>query len=133
MQSYLGLPVYSARLRKVLDKSGFTGIQYLPIRVLRADGTPFDGFAIANILNLLPAMDYKKSDYDLYEDDYFLPARRGKVRGIRKPVLHSTVINGYDIFRLKEYKRYIIVSKRFRDIFVANNFTGYSFHEVYAY
>lgn len=131
LQNALGLPIYSARLRKAMDKAGITGIQYLPVRVFRFNGSPIEGFAIANILNLLPALDFEKSDYDLFEDDYFLTERRGKVRGIRKPVLRSFIIEGYDIFRLREFKRYIIVSERFRNIFLANSFTGYSFHQVH--
>ncbi|RJQ27969.1 MAG: hypothetical protein C4589_07420 [Peptococcaceae bacterium] len=130
LQSHLGLPIYSARLRKALDKAGVTGIQYLPVRVLHYDGTPIEGFAIANILNLLPALDFEKSDYDLYPDDYFLPERRGKVRAVRRPVLRYKVIEGCDILRLKEYKVMILVSERFRNLFVANGFTGYSFYEV---
>jgi len=131
LQNALGLPIYSARLRKTLDKAGVTGIQYLPVGVFRSNNSLIKGFAIANILSLLPAMDFDKSDYDLYEEDYFLLERRGKVRGIRKPVLRSIVIEGYDVFRLKEFNRYIIVSERFRNIFIANGFTGYSFHQVY--
>ncbi|MDF9407234.1 hypothetical protein L7E55_02495 [Pelotomaculum isophthalicicum JI] len=131
LQNAISPPIYSARLRKALDNAGVTGIQYLPVHVLRPDGSPIEGFAIANILNLLPALDFEKSDYDVFEDDYFLPERRGKVRCIRKPVLRRTIIEGYDIFRLMEFKQYIIVSDRFRNIFVANGFTGYSFHQVY--
>lgn len=131
LQNALGLPIYSDRLRKALEKAGVTGIQYLPVHVFRLNGLPIKGFSIANILNLLPALDFEKSDYDLYENDYFIPERRSKVRGIRKPVLRSSVIERCDIFRLKEFNRYIIVSERFRNIFVANGFTGYSFHQVY--
>lgn len=129
LQDHLDIPIYSARLRQALDKARITGIQYLPVRVLHYDGTPIEGFAIANILNLLPALDFEKSDYDLYPDDYFLPERRGRVRAVRLPVLRYKVIEGYDIFLLQGWEE-IYVSERFRNLFVANGFTGYSFYEV---
>lgn len=133
LQNALGfLPIFSARLRKALDKAGITGIQYLPVHVLHYDGTPVEGFAIANILNFLPALDIDESDYDIFDNDYFLPKRRGKIRGIRKAVLHRTVIERYDIFRLNEFDLHIYVSELFRNVFVANGFTGYSFAEVKA-
>jgi hypothetical protein len=47
-----------------------------------------------------------------------------------KPVLRKSVIVGHDIFRVAEYPLAYFVSGRFREIFVRNKFTGYSFKEV---
>lgn len=129
LQNALGLPIYSARLQNALKKSGVRGIQYLPIKVLRPNGSLIDGFAIANILNLIPALDLEKSDYDLFPNDYFLPERRGQFRAIRKAVLRRASLSEHDIIRLKEFELNIYVSERFKKVFEEGKFTGYSFHE----
>jgi hypothetical protein len=123
-----GLPIFSARLRAALDASGITGIQYLPVRVLQSDGTPVEGFSIANVTNLVPALDMLRSDYVVFGDER--PDRRGEIKGIRRAVLRAPALAGYDILRLNEFDLAICVSERFRDAFVAGRFTGYSFDPV---
>src|SRR5436190_23647045 len=44
LQSCLNLPIYSLGLRTALDANGVTGIQYLPIRVIRPCGELIPGF-----------------------------------------------------------------------------------------
>lgn len=131
LQSYLHPPIYSARLRQALEAMGITGIQWLPIHVLRPDGTEIPGYAIANIVNLVEgALDLERSDYDVYPPDYFLPERVGKVRGIRIPVLRAEKLKGLDIVRLAEARAAFYVSERFKDAFEQAGCTGHSFCEV---
>lgn len=130
LQTHLGIPIYSGRLRVALEQANINGIQYLPIKVLRPNGEQIKGFSIANILHLVPALDLDKSDYDVYPDDYFLPERRGLVSGVRKGVLKANELENHDIIRLKKYEVRIYISEKFKDVFEKNSFTGYSFHEV---
>jgi hypothetical protein len=130
LQCHLGIPIFSSRLREKLEQVISTEIQYLPLKIFRFDNSEILGFAIANILDVVPALDLKRSDYDLFPDDYFFEADRGMVRGIRKAVLKSEAVKGHDFIRLKEYDVSIYSSARFKKLFEQNGFTGYSFHEV---
>jgi hypothetical protein len=130
LQNHLGLHIYSARLREALEAANITGIQYLPVKVLLSDSSPIEGFAIANILNLVPVLDFERSDYDVFPEDYFLPERRGKVRGIRIPVLRRAAVELFDIVRLEESKWYVCVSERFKNAFEMSRCSGYSFQEL---
>jgi Immunity protein family (Imm11) len=130
IQSHLGLPIYSLRLRETLEGAGIKGIQYLPIKVYRPNGDQIEGFSLVNVLHLLSALDMEKSDYDVFPDDYFYLEDRGKVMGIRNAVLKADVVQGYDIIRLQEYYVGLYVSERFKRLFRQHKFTGYSFYEV---
>lgn len=130
LQTLLDPPIYSMRLRRALEKAGITGIQYLPIHVVRPDGTEIEGFCVANILNLVPALDLEMSEYVVYPDDYFLPERVGQVRSIHKTVLRRSALAGLSIVRLVEFDVDYYVSERFKAVFEEGGFTGYSFSEV---
>lgn len=131
LQDYLSPPIYSPRLRQALEAAGIGGIQWLPLHVLRPDGTEIPGYAIANIVNLVEgALDLERSDYDVYPPDYFLHERVGKVRGLRIPVLRAEKLQGLDIIRLAEYEAPFYVSERFKDTFEKAGCTGHSFREV---
>lgn len=124
------LPIYSQKLRDALDKAGITGIQYLPIKVYHRNGDEIKGYAIANILNIVPALDLSKSDYQVYPNDHFLPERRGKVRYVGKFVLKKSKLNGYDVIRLVDYDVVELVSSRFKEAFEKAKCNGYTFTEV---
>lgn len=128
LQSALDLPIYSSRLQEALSLAGVTGIQYLPVRVLRPSGEPIAGYAIANILNVVPALNARSSIVQYYGNDR--PHRKGDVRSIRQVVLIAKNLVGYDVIRLAEYNVRIYVSERFKRAFEDAGCTGYSFHEV---
>lgn len=130
LQNHLGLPVYSPRLRATLEAGEVRGIQYLPIRLFRPNGQEISGFSIANIVERREALDRSQSDYDVFPDDYFLPDRRGNVRGIRRAVLRERALAGCDIARLAEFPASIYVSERFKTNFETAGCTGYTFREV---
>jgi hypothetical protein len=130
LQSHLPLLIFSRRLRSALEDQGIEGIQYLPINVIRPNGQRIDGFAIANILTCVSALDTDKSIYECYPDDYFLPKRRGMVRSLLQATLHAAALEGHHIVRLREYRPPFYVSERFRDTFVGNGFTGLSFERI---
>ena len=130
LQTHLGVPIYSARLRDALAKSGISGIQYLRLKVLRVSGAEVPGLAIANIINRIGALDLDRSDFSTYPDDYFRPERRGEIARLRKPVLRAGALDGVDVFRLQEYLVAEYVSERFVLAFRSAECTGYSFSEV---
>jgi hypothetical protein len=130
LQNHLGLPIFSRRLRSALEERGIEGMQYLPIGVIRPNGQRIDGFAIANIVSCVSALDTDKSIYECYPDDYFLPKRRGLVRSLLQATLRADALTGHDVVRLREYRAPIYVSERFRDTFVGNGFTGLSFERI---
>lgn len=130
LQNYLMLPVYSSRLIDELNQAGISGIQYLPIKVLKTNNDCLDGFCIANILNYIEAFDEKESDFSRFSEDFPNPNARGKIAGVKKFVLQEGKLHGLDIFRLKEHQLSFFVSEKFKDIFEKNKFTGYSFREV---
>ena len=130
LQTLFALPIFSRRLRLALERCRIGGIQYLPIDVIGFDRRRIDGFAIANILNCVDALDRQRSRFEVYPEDYFLPQRRGKMRDVSCPVLSHSVLAGIDVVRLSCYKAPIYVSERFVDAFTQTECTGYSFREV---
>ncbi len=130
LQIHLDVQVYSPRLRAALEAAGIRGIQYLPVRVVRSDGTEVPGFSIANLLNLVEALDISRSKVLWNPSHYGLKERRGTIRAIRWATLRASALQGFDVIRLKEYWPSIYVSERFVAAFEAGRFTGYSFHRV---
>jgi hypothetical protein len=130
LANHLGVPIYSSRLRRVLDAAGIAGIQYLPIQVLHKDGSEILGYQVANILNKVPALDLEKSAYTRYGDDHFIPERRGQLFTVRKAVLKRDALSGYDIIRLEEWPVYEAASERFKQAFEEARCTGYSFTKL---
>jgi hypothetical protein len=113
-----------------MENAGVLGVQYLPIRVLKSNGTEYQGYSIANILNFSSSLDLDESDFSVYPEDYFLLNKRGKISGLRKPVLRNSTLQGLEIMRLKEFPDPVFVSEKFHDIYESNGLTGYSFSRV---
>ena len=124
LQHALGIPVFSKRLQTALVEEGFHDLQFLPIQVLRPDMSQIDGFAIANILRLVPCLDWEKSQYERDR------RRKGECSSISKLVLVRSAVEGLDLFRMKEFDVMLFVSRRFKELFERKHFTGYSFHPV---
>lgn len=59
----LGVPVFSARLREALHGAGIApnDLQYLPVRVFKSTGEEVKGFAFANVISRVAAVDYEHS------------------------------------------------------------------------
>lgn len=126
LQNHRGWLVYSLPLRDALISANITGIQFLPISVYRPNGEKLPPYFVVNILTVLPALDLSNSTFSTYPPDYFLPAKRGKISGIRKTAIKLDVAEGKDIFRLEEFKSTVIVSERFERVF-ADRFIGHEF------
>jgi hypothetical protein len=130
LQNYLGLPVYSTRLKQALERQGISGIQYLATRVVGFGSVELQTYYIANIVEMRPALDLATSDFDVFSSDYFLPDRRGRVSGVRRATLLWSHLRNCDVLRLAQYPASIYVSERFKSAFELEGCSGYSFEPV---
>jgi hypothetical protein len=129
----LGVPILSHRLRSALERAdvGIEDIQYLPIRVFQSTGDEVHGFAIANVISRVRALDYEQStmlDLDEHKIDPLTGQR--EVLSVWKAALKGNALDGYDVIRLTEFFPAIFVSRRFVDVVREGNFTGATFIQV---
>jgi hypothetical protein len=123
----ISLPVYSKRLQ---ENAAVTGVQFLPLRVLRPKGGEITGYAIANILNLVPALDRENAKIDIFPDDWPEVEKRGEIWAVRKAALVGAKLEGFDIIRLPDQLFPIYVSEKVRQVFIRGKFTGVGFSKV---
>ena len=84
-------------------------------------------YKIANLLDVVDALDLEHSQYDLFELD------NEKIISVEKYALKEEMVFGHDIFRLKDDTIPIFISERIRDIIENNSLTGFAFIEVEVY
>lgn len=63
LRTHLAIPTFSSRFREALEYAGVaTGdIQYLPIRIFQSTGKEVRGYAMANIVSRVAALNYEES------------------------------------------------------------------------
>ena len=98
------------------------------MEVRASDGSPVATFYVANILNVVAALDLERSDYSVFGPER--PDRQGEVRSLQRPVLRRAAVEGYDILRLAEYPVFVCVSAQFKRAFEGAGCTGYGFHAL---
>lgn len=125
LQNHLRLPIFSHRLQHALTSAGIGGIQFLSVKVLRPDGEIIPGFAIANLLNIIPALNKDRTQFKVIKPSY---AEEERILLYSKVCLYKQALEGYDIIRLKESKYKIYASERLKDIFEGGEFTGATFN-----
>lgn len=102
-----------------------TNIQYLPIKLMdTTNGIENETYKVANILNVIDALDLENSQYDVFElgDE--------KIVSVKKYALRNAVIEGHDIFRLKNDTIPIFISEKIKDMIEKNKLLGFAFLEV---
>ena len=116
----------SPKFRIALEENGITGLQYLPINVVDATGgRTLTGYAVANIIDVVDALDIQHSKYLEEIDDDGMQVRFVTVYALKAERLH-----GRDVFRLKGELPCIFVSDRFRRVVKKNGITGCDFGVV---
>lgn len=130
LQSHLMIPIFSKRLVDELNINKIEGIQYLPIKAIRPNNKSIGNFYIVNFLNYISALNYERSNYTRFRDDFPNLNVRGKIAGVKKFVLYKKKLEGMDVIRLEDYQQRFFVSEKFKNIFEKNKFTGYSFEEI---
>ena len=81
-------------------------------------------YKIANILDVVEAVDLNLSDYDIFE------AGETKVISIKKYILKAKAVDSHHIFRPKEDIFSIFISEFVKNAIELNKLTGFSFLEV---
>jgi hypothetical protein len=100
------------------------------VTIVRSSGSRLSNFAIANIVEKRTALDLRRSDYDVFPDDYFIAERRGRIRSVRRAALRSEALPDADAFRLEEFPSRLFASERFVRVFEDMRCTGLSFVEA---
>lgn len=105
-----------------------TNIQYLPIKLVETNsGIENETYKVANILDVVDALDLKHSQYDIFE------LNDEKIISVEKYALKASEIKGHDIFRLKSDTIPIFISERIKKIIEENELSGFAFLEVSVY
>lgn len=131
---HLAVPTLSRRLRDALKRShvGSKDLQYLPVHVFRFTGEELEGYAFANVITRISALDFDASEGLWLDDNSQVDPHTGKVRvnGILRAALLREKLEGHDVVRLVEFFPPVFVSERFVDVYRAGNFTGATFTPV---
>lgn len=127
------LPIFSPGLRDALEVEGVgqRDIQYLPVRIARSNGEQVPGFAIANVVEAVLALDREHSTLlDVDPDEIDVRTGKPNVLGVWTPAIIADAVKGHDVIRLAEFLPAILVSERFVEIVNRNKFTGATFKEI---
>lgn len=120
----LGWFIVSERFKAILEEID-DGIQYLPINLVsKGENKILKGFSIANILNVVDALDLENSDYIVFELD------GESIYSVRKYALRKETIQSKHIIKLKGDEIPIFISEELKELIERNNITGCDFLEV---
>jgi hypothetical protein len=119
-------PVLSNQFVAILDRLGVTQVQLFPAHI-RCSTTcrEIKGYQIANITELIPALDREKSEFGFWDEEL------GEVRNLKKTVIdQSRVRSGAHLFRLAEHPVSLFVSQVLKTELQIGRITGVDFWEV---
>src|SRR5262249_55405376 len=63
LQNHLALPILSGSLQRAMTDAALCGAEFVPIELLRPDGTEIAGYAILNVLHRRDALNRSRSDF----------------------------------------------------------------------
>lgn len=127
---HLGVPTFSRRLRDALERAdvGRNDMQYLPVHVLKSTGEELDGYAFANVITRIMALDYDKTDWGPLPPNpkKGIDPNTGKLKvlAIWRAALREADLQGHDLIRLVEFFPPVFVSERFADVYRSGGFSG---------
>lgn len=125
----LGWLIVSRRLRNLFEKEKVQGLQYLDIFIQNKNSQEYlDGYSVVNICNLVDALDLEHSQYDIFEVD-----KDEKFISVEKYALKKDMLQGQDLFKLKDDTIPKFISERLVKVMIENNVTGCDFLEVNIY
>ena len=126
MANIYGWFIVSDKFRSETERLLSDVVQYLPVKILDSSNkTENHLYQIANILDVIDAIDFENSKYDIFE------VRDQKVLSVIKYALKKSKIQGHHIFRLRDDTIPIFVSEEIKTIVETNNLLGFSFWEVF--
>lgn len=126
-----GLPVVSERLRFALEQFGETGHQFLPIKVLHADGSLAGQYYVVNVLDVPRVLDlslsrFERTEYKTNAQGETIP----DLIGLWKPVLRSDWAAGHHLFRCAEAPLVLVASEDLRQVFQRIAASGSTFRPL---
>jgi hypothetical protein len=124
---HLGIPTLSQRFRKALTDAGVgtNDIQFLPLKVFKSTGEEVKGFAVANVITRIAALDHKRSKMIEVDEEEIDPLTgKPNVLSVWTAALHQKQLAGHDMIRLLEFFPPVFVSERFAEVFQRGKFTG---------
>ncbi len=130
------LPVFSPRLKKIMERLGIEYIQYLPLKIQSKDGVKeIDGYHIANYLMVIDCLDREKSEYQIWTKENLLFWEKrlymlGTFRYVKKAVINSNKIGDIPIFRLWGWECMVIVREDIKKAIDDAGITGCVFDEI---
>jgi hypothetical protein len=130
------LPVYSSRLKSLMEELGIEGIQYLPLKIGRRDGViNVNGYHIANYLRVIDCLDRERSVYQVWTKENLLfwekrPYMLGTFRDVKKAVINSEKIGNVPIFRLWGWELMVIVREDVKQAVEEAGIIGCVFREI---
>jgi len=130
------LPVFSPRLKELMESLGVEYIQYLPLKIRRSDGAKeVDGYHFANYLMVIDCLDREKSEYQIWTKENLLfwekrPYMLGTFRYVKKAVINSDKIRNIPLFRLWGWECMVIVREDVKTAIEGAGITGCVFDEI---
>lgn len=119
-------PVFSQRLRELIEQIAAGAIQFLPFRLLDRFGNhEVTGYYVGQILEIVDCLD--RSRTKVANDDWTPINKYGSLR-IREPfVLNKNLAAGHHLFRLLGCRARIVVSAEFKHAVEMANMLGIGF------
>jgi hypothetical protein len=130
------LPVYSPRLRILVDQKGIDGIQYLPLKVRhRATGRHVYGYHLVNYLHVVDCLDRGRSVFQTWTKDNLLFWEEriwmlGAFRDVSRVVLDSGKLGNVQVFRLWGWEEMVVVREDLKLAIEEAGITGCRFTEL---
>ena len=120
--------LFSDKICEIIERELNAQIQYLPVELVNENyNTVSHEFKVVNLLDTVDALDLSHSKYNFFEVD------NEKILYVQKYALKKDVVDGYDMFRLKNDTISVFVSEKFKKIIEEKKMKGFDFLEVPIY
>jgi hypothetical protein len=117
--------IVSEKFQQEMEGVVQNSIQYLPIKIINSKNNEEElNYKVANVITVIDALDLDNSVYDIFELD------DEKIFSIEKYGLKKDIVDGYNIFKLKDDTIPIFVSEKFKNTIDNSKMTGFEFLEV---
>ena len=114
-----GCPVFSDKLKNIMEAAGCDNIEYFPAQIVEYNSSePQSGYYAANIIGLIQCIDMDESEVDEDED--------GNIDEIEHLVIDESATRDLLIFRLAEMQDVILIHEHFKKPIEEAGITGVS-------
>lgn len=121
----LGWFIVSQRLKDMMDTLKIDKIQYLAVNIVDTEGSiASDKYYIANVFEIVDAIDLDNSDYSVIDLD------GEKVYSIRKYAIIENTVKQFHLFKILGDEIPLFVSEKFKELVETYEITGCDFLEI---